>query len=49
MTKNCVYFKISKSDINKLEIVKLVSDALSDNAKVTSSDALDQMQTPHPN
>ena len=46
--ENCVYFKISKSDINKPEIVKLLSDALSDNAKVTSSDAPDQTQTHTP-
>ena len=46
--ENCVYFKISKSDINKPEIVKLLSDALSDNAKVTSSDTPDQMQTHTP-
>ena len=49
--ENCVYFKISKSDINKPEIVKLLTDALSDekedaensSSKVTSSEVPDQM------
>ena len=48
---NCVYFKISKLDINKPEIVKLLVDAIRDkkdepenvSSKVTSSDAPDQM------
>ena len=44
---NCVYFKISKSDIDKPEIARLLSDALGEklsevensSSKVTSSDA----------
>ena len=50
---NCVYFKISKSDINKPEIARLLSDALgqklseveNSSSKVTSSDVLVQDQT----
>ena len=48
-----MYFKIPKSDFNKPEIVKLLTDALSDkkedaknsSSKVTSSEIWDQTQT----